>query len=253
MLCSSLDALQALLRSGAVAEQAVENHARIDLHGKRRGGRAPGDRVHVGATEADVAGADQAAEILGRQFERRQRRLLADLLRRDLVDGDAGANVRAVGALGVNAVQENRGRARVVAAVIAGACGRGHFVRQIADHHQLVLERLKRRKSAREFQSRRLPPRASSWPSPRRAGMKHNPSRICGFAAVFASGVCAGIIESSSGSDKVTPNAAQKRAAGKCFLVISLMLASPQFRSTLCSHAAVRRLLASSSSETARS
>ena len=139
-----LDAFQPLGGGRAVAEQAVEHHARIDLHGQRRGGRAPGNRVHVGATEADVAGADQAAVILGGQFERRQRRFLADLLRGDLIDGDAGVNVGAIGALGVDAVQEHRRGARVVAAVIAGSGGRGHLVRQIADHHHLVLERLQR-------------------------------------------------------------------------------------------------------------
>ena len=75
----------------------------------------------------DVAGADQAAEVLGGQFERRQRRVLADLLRGDLIDGDARANVGAVGALGMHAVQEHRGRARVIAAVVARAAGRGHL------------------------------------------------------------------------------------------------------------------------------
>ena len=69
----------------------VEDHARIDFHRQRRGRRPPRNRVHVGATEADVAGADQPAVVFGRQFERRQRRVLADLLRRDLIDRDAGA------------------------------------------------------------------------------------------------------------------------------------------------------------------
>ena len=68
-------------------------------------GCAPGDRVHVGATEADVAGADQAAVILNRQFQRRQARLLPDLLRGNLIDGCTRADVRAIGALGMHAVQ----------------------------------------------------------------------------------------------------------------------------------------------------
>ena len=148
---------------GAVAEQAVENQAGIDLHGKRRGGCAPGNRVHVGAAEAHIAGADQSAVILGGQFERRQRCFLADLLRGDLIDGYARVNVRAVGSLGVHAVQEHGRGARVVAAVIAGSAGRGHLVRQIADHHHLILERLQRGEGAGELESR-LPRPESSWP-----------------------------------------------------------------------------------------
>ena len=113
------DALEALFGVGAVAEQAIEDHARIDLHRQRSGRRAPRNRVHVGAAEADVAGSHQPAEIFGGEFERRQRRFLADLLRRDLIDGDARLNIGAVGALGMHAVQEHRGRPRVIAAVIS--------------------------------------------------------------------------------------------------------------------------------------
>ena len=138
------DAFEPLGGRRAVAEQAVEDQAGIDFHGHRRGGRAPGNRIHVGATEADVAGADQSAVILGGQFERRQRCFLADLLRGDLIDGDARVNVGAVGALGVNAVEEHGRGAGVVAAVIAGSGGRGHLVGQVADHHHLILERFER-------------------------------------------------------------------------------------------------------------
>ena len=125
------DAFQALGGCSTVAEQAVEDQPGIDLHGHRRGGRAPGNRIHIGATEAHVAGADQSAVILGRQFERRQHGFLTDFLRGDLIDGDARVNVGAIGALGVNAVQVHRGRASVVAAIIAGSrrarpsCGPG--------------------------------------------------------------------------------------------------------------------------------
>ena len=128
----------------AVAEQAVEDQARIDFHGHGRGGCAPGNRIHVGATEAHVAGADQSAVILGGQFERRQHCFLTDLLRRDLVDGDAGVNIRPVRTLGVDAVQEHGRRASVVAAIIAGSGRPGHLVGQVADHHHLILEGLQR-------------------------------------------------------------------------------------------------------------
>ena len=146
------DALQAFFGVRAVAEQARENHARIDFHRQRRRRCAPGNRIHVGATESDVAGADQPAEIFGGQFERRQRRLLPDLLRRDLIDRHARPDVGAVGSLGMHAVQEDRRRSRVIAAVISGPSGRGHLVRQIRDHHHLILERLDRRERPRQLE-----------------------------------------------------------------------------------------------------
>ena len=151
-----IDPLQAFFGVRAVAEQASEDHPRIDLHRQRRGWRAPRNRVHIGATEAYVARSHQPAEILGRQFQRRQRRLLADLLRCDLIDGYAGVNVRAIGALGMNAVQENRGGSRMIAAVVSGAARRRHLMRQIGHHHQLVFERLKRRERPRHLEVRAL-------------------------------------------------------------------------------------------------
>src|SRR5690349_19689465 len=53
--------------------------------------------------------------------------------------------------------------------------------------------------------------------------MKHSPSRICGLAAVFARGVWAGIMESSSGSDMVTPSPRRKVRRGRCRLLIKVM------------------------------
>ena len=53
--------------------------------------------------------------------------------------------------------------------------------------------------------------------------MKHSPNRICGLAAVFASGVCAGIMESSSGSDIVTPKPRKNVRRGRCRLVRNVM------------------------------
>ena len=56
------------------------------------------NRIHVGATVAAVARADQPGHVFGGQFERWEARVLADLLRRHLIDGGAGANVFALGA-----------------------------------------------------------------------------------------------------------------------------------------------------------
>ena len=75
---------RALLGRRAVAEQALEHDLRIDLHRQRSGRRAPGDRVAVGAGQARAAA---QAPFLERQLERRQRRVLAEALRRDLIDG----------------------------------------------------------------------------------------------------------------------------------------------------------------------
>ena len=123
----------------AVAEHAVEHDARIDFHRHRCRRRTPGNRVHVGAAEADVAGSDQSAVILDRQFQRRQQRFLSDLAGRHLIDRHAGEDIRAVGSLGMNAIQEHRRATGMVAAVVARSLRAGHRVSQIADHDHLIL------------------------------------------------------------------------------------------------------------------
>src|SRR5579872_4577663 len=57
-----LDSLQSLLCIGAIAEQAIEHHSRIDFHWQRRCRRAPRDRVHIGAAETHVTRANQSTE-----------------------------------------------------------------------------------------------------------------------------------------------------------------------------------------------
>ena len=54
-----------------------------------------------------------------RQFERGEPRLLTDFLRRKLIDGNAGENVRTGGLLGMNSSKEAGGGARVVARAVA--------------------------------------------------------------------------------------------------------------------------------------
>ena len=61
-------------------------------------GRRPGERVHVDAGVAVVAVADHVVEI-GGELQRRQRRVLAELLRGDLIDGGAQLVVGAFGQL----------------------------------------------------------------------------------------------------------------------------------------------------------
>src|SRR5882762_5672306 len=58
---------------------------RIDFHRKRRGGRLPGVRVRVRATEAYIARSDQAGHVFRRQLERRQWSVLAESGRGNLI------------------------------------------------------------------------------------------------------------------------------------------------------------------------
>ncbi len=114
------DECGALAHRAGLAEDAFESDARIGLHGQRRGGRAPGDRIHVGAAEAGRAAADIAGEIFGRELHGRQRRVLTDLLRDDLIDGGIGENVLTLGALGPYAGEE----AGAADGVVANLCSR---------------------------------------------------------------------------------------------------------------------------------
>ncbi len=181
-------AFQTLAGIGAVTEQTRENYARINLHGERRSGSAPGDRVHIGAAEADVARSNQAAEIFGGQFQRWQWRLLSDLQRRHLIDGYARLNICAVGSFGVNPIEKNSGGSGMVAAIVAGASRRGHLVRQICDHHHLVLERLNRSQRPRQLEIRAL---AGRCPVGHHTAMRNkaHPQLNFGFAAVFDNSV----------------------------------------------------------------
>src|ERR1019366_6111200 len=79
---------EALLRTRAVAEQALEGHARIHFGGKRLRGRGPGDRVRVGATVAPVAVAEITG-VLDAELKGGQDRVLAVLVGDQLIDGDA--------------------------------------------------------------------------------------------------------------------------------------------------------------------
>ena len=55
LLFRSTRARRSLGRGRVAAEHPIEDDPRIDLHRQRRRRRAPRDRVHVGAAEADVA------------------------------------------------------------------------------------------------------------------------------------------------------------------------------------------------------
>ena len=95
----------------------------FDFHRQRRGRRPPGDRVPVDAAVAVVAVADEVV-LLERHLERQQRRVLADRLRRDLVDGDARLRTSAPSVrFGMDAAQPDRLAARMLAVAVAERLG----------------------------------------------------------------------------------------------------------------------------------
>ena len=99
----------------AVAEQPLEQHARVGFGRQRRGRRRPRQVVLVDAGEAVVAVADLRDQV-GAELERRDRRAAADLLRGDLIDRDAELVVAAFGALRARAAQKRRAGRGMVAA-----------------------------------------------------------------------------------------------------------------------------------------
>ena len=114
-----------LTRSGSLgrAENSRSNTSlRIDLRRQRRGGRAPGDRVlvHTGIAAVTVAGAAVAFDA---EFQRRQPGPVAEPARGDLVDGDAGLEVRPGGLARLAAGQAGAAGAGVVAGAVAVGAG----------------------------------------------------------------------------------------------------------------------------------
>ena len=220
-----LHALQAGRRIGAfaVAEQALEHRARIDFHGIRRGGSAPGNRIGVGATVAGVAAAGQA-RLFEADFERCQLRVLAEFLGGDLIRRNPGVDVRALGLLGMHAGEPGGAGARVVARAVAQRAA-------VRLRQSLSTSSLSRNGSSGFMVG------GNSNPVPSVAGSQRlrmipfgtytKPSRTAGFAAVSRVAAIAGTIASSSGSASVAPNAAQKRAARERFLGDRSCLGSP--------------------------
>ena len=93
----------ALLGGVAVAEEPLEDDLRIVLHRQRRVRALPGNRVAIRAAQSVAA---VEARLFDRQLERGQRRVLPDLLRDNLIDGDAERRLRA--GFGEGAAQDTR-------------------------------------------------------------------------------------------------------------------------------------------------
>ncbi len=111
------------------AEHALEQHARVQLHGIGRGRGAPGNRVHVGAGIVAAATAEFGRVILGGDFKGRESSILADFLGDDLVYSCATADLGAVRRFGT--VQPH-GVAEGVA-ILGDQGGAGHDVYTVAE------------------------------------------------------------------------------------------------------------------------
>ncbi len=141
-------ALRALGRRGADAEQRIEHRARVANHRQRLLGRRPADAVGVGAA-VTVGAAAGLIDRLDRQLHRGDRRVLAELLRIQLIERRAGEHVGALRLLGMRLRQEHRARAEVIGADFRQRERFGVADVGVADDRQVVAERLERRQRAR--------------------------------------------------------------------------------------------------------
>ena len=91
----------------ALAKQAFEDDARMRLGRKRSRGRRPGKAILIDARVTVVAHTGERVQI-HRELQRRQLRLAAHLLGRDLVDGRAQVIVGALGVFGGRGAQKRR-------------------------------------------------------------------------------------------------------------------------------------------------
>ena len=217
-------------------------------------GRAPGNRVEVGAA---VAGAAAQADFFDAELDRRQRRVLADVLGGQLIHGHADADgifLRRA------AAQEDRRRARVLRAGV-GAGGAG--VHEIADHRTCDRDTSRAElRRLRELEARALPSPASTCPSSPRAG------RRCSRAASWERRRCSSAASARRPSIPgratpcVTPAPRRNVRRDRCFFVMNISellklqlsaAASRPLKLSRALHAGSYVVLASSSSETDRS
>ena len=146
MLRSSSLPRLALRRAAALAEHPLEHLPRVDLHRHRRRRRPPRQRVHVDAAVVAVARSDEARLIFGRDFNRRERGVLADRHRRDLIRRDAGIRVHALRRLRPHPAQPRRRAQRVDRGRVGGAMA------EARDDVHVVAERLERLEDGRELE-----------------------------------------------------------------------------------------------------
>ena len=107
----------ALLRGIALTEEPLEQLARIGFHRQRRRRRPERNRAAEAAPVVAVAGTTSASSLRC-DLERRERRVLADVRRRNLIDGDAA--VRVLSHTRRHAAQPRAGIQRMHGGAIAG-------------------------------------------------------------------------------------------------------------------------------------
>ena len=148
MLASVLRPRGALLRGAAHPEELLEGDPRRAGDGERLGRRRPTDRVGVDAGVA-VGAAARLVDVLDAELHRRQRRVLPEALRVELVQRRARADVRALGLLRMRLGQEDGAGPEVVAADLGGRKRLGHPDVGVADDGQVLAVRLQRAERAR--------------------------------------------------------------------------------------------------------
>ena len=132
------------LGGGPDAKELVEHRARIAGHRHRIGWRGPADRVGVDAGVV-VRAAPRLVDVLDAELHRGDRRLLAELLRVDLIERRAREHVRALRLLGPGLREEHGRGPEVIRADLGRQERLGVAAVGVADDGQVVaigLERL---------------------------------------------------------------------------------------------------------------
>ena len=138
------------IRAVAIPEQPLEDGPWIDL-GRQRAGRSAPRHGHVRARVAGVAVTGERLRLQP-ELERGQLGVLSELLGRDLIGGDPEVEIGAAGLVRMDAGEERRGRARVVARAVAERPP--VYLRQPAEHVDVLAERLERLHGRTELEVR---------------------------------------------------------------------------------------------------
>ena len=141
-----------LFRGPAGAEQPLEDHTGIAFHRQRSRRRRPRNRVAVDAAVAESAGGAERARVLNAQLHGRQRRVLTELLRVDLIDGRTAFHIGAFGHLRMGAGEVDGGRSRVVRAFFLRVPGARAVQVGIADDRDVFAIGLQRHQGRGEFE-----------------------------------------------------------------------------------------------------
>ena len=145
------------VRAVARPEQPLEHRPRVVLHRQRRRRRPPRNRVRIRAAIPRVA-RPQHFHRVQRQLQRRQLRLLPQVLRHELVQRHPRPDVRPFRLFRPHARQPRRRRPRMVPNPFARRRHR-RLIRQPAQHQRLRPERLQRLQDQRKLERRPVPGR----------------------------------------------------------------------------------------------